>query len=403
MRSSERGRDEARGGTGAKIALGDRISVIGVRVFDKIAERWLSGKEIEWNIESLPGFELPDWREGRASAVQRSLLLRRDDVAMDAYGPCKGETVWWPASSGLGVFALDFHYLRESERDSSSFFEVAAADIEFCEGETEAGDLDWLLPGTPAWQPKITAFFDKARTSPKLPPGTPAWQPKITSFFGTRAAASRAEGGNPEQDSDSIGASLAGFLRSLLPPGSCTPLRDETNPRCEWCDKTNQDTDLLVCSRCRCARFCQACFKMAWNGSGERPGHKRVCTSREQRVDQVFEKLRLPEASRPVVRDAVEEALLRTGERVEASRILLLSLLADLGFTPGLAQFYRTGSTAYLSAALSDAVNLLFGSKICPADIELVESKLPSREKEQLAALRARMAAQFSQFPQGQT
>ena len=84
---------------------------------------------------------------------------------------------------------------------------------------------------------------------------------------------------------------------------------------------------------------------------------------------------------------------------MEASYILLLSMPVDLGFTPGIAKFYRTGSAEYLSAALSDAVNLLFGAKTRPADIELVESKLPSREKEQLAALRARMAAQFSEFP----
>uniref|UniRef100_A0A7S2HNZ5 MYND-type domain-containing protein n=1 Tax=Octactis speculum TaxID=3111310 RepID=A0A7S2HNZ5_9STRA len=94
-----------------------------------------------------------------------------------------------------------------------------------------------------------------------------------------------------------------------------------------------------ICSKCRMVSFCNAsCLKAGWKE------HKKVCTSREQRVEALIDALFTSPVTRPnpgadsfslsvKYSAAAPVALDATGERVNGALLLIIncSLLVDLG------------------------------------------------------------------------
>eukprot|EP00976_Prorocentrum_cordatum_P070216 1179836-Prorocentrum_minimum.AAC.2 len=157
-------------------------------------------------------------------------------------------------------------------------------------------------------------------------------------------------------DPRKLGASLAEFMRVLVGPERCVPVRERGV--CTHCKQQAQEgAKLKQCARCRAVTYCgKECQRQHWRV------HKPACTTKEQRIDHVIagegDQGPLPRCSRALAGATLDA----TKQHVSASRVLYAALT-----TGGLV--HACGAATEVEEICS-MMNLLFSTKLVPLDIE---------------------------------
>ena len=161
----------------------------------------------------------------------------------------------------------------------------------------------------------------------------------------------------PAYDPRKPGAHAAEFMSALVGPDLCVPVRDKVE--CAHCKQHVQiGNTLKKCESCRAVSYCGAeCQRQHWRI------HKPLCSTKEQRIDQILDGLRHGQSindksGRRCSRALAGAALEATGQHFEASRALCAGL-ATGGIT-------AVGNEEEICAM----VKLMFSVKLTPSDFE---------------------------------